>query len=143
MKRNKPIRVEVPNRLLDKCRDYGEAVVKSYAAGHNPRSRTFVTPGNPIFDDVNAQMMGKVCECAGALALELEPDEVLNWTSYADKGFDFQYREHFPDVKGTWHPYGKRMIWPIKKNHFFHTTSATLFILVKAKDWEQPDFGLA
>ena len=133
----------VPNRLLDQSRDYGERVVADYRAGRNSRSRDVGVPEYRIDGDVEFQTMGRVCEVAGCLAVGLDPVEVLNWTRHPDPGFDFQYSGQFIDVKGTWHPKGRRLIWPVSKQHLYANAPFHILMLVKALPFGDPFFGLA
>ena len=133
----------VPNRLLDQARDYGERVVADYKAGRNNRSRDVGVPEYRIDGDVEFQTMGRVCEVAGCLAVGLDPVEVLNWTRHPDPGYDFQYHGKYIDVKGTWHPKGRRLIWPVSKQHLYANAPFHILMLVKALPFGDPFFGLA
>lgn len=138
----KPIEIHVPNRLLGQSRDYGEQVVRDYQAGNYSRSRDVGVPEYRIDGNVNAQTVGRICEVAGCLALGLDPD-VLNWSRRPDRGYDFQYRGRFIDVKGTDHPKARRLIWPVSKRHLYADAPFHLLMLVKMLPFGDPFYGLA
>jgi len=141
MKHNKFIPVNVPDRLIDQSRDYGEAKVRYYARGASERSRKAGVPERPIDKDPIAQMMGKLCEVAGAIALGMNPDNDIKWHDYADAGWDFVFNGLRIDVKGTDHPRGKLLIWPSSKTHFYHDVPFNALMMVWAAAENSPLLG--
>ena len=133
----------MPSRLIDKARDHGDAVVASYTSGRSDASRAVGVPEHRIDGNAVFQTLGRICEVAGCLALGLDADDVLHWMDSADPGWDFQFGQHFIDVKGTWHRNGRRLIWPSSKTHFYHETPSTVLMLVKTVPFGDMFFGTA
>ena len=136
--------VTVGPKLIARSRDYGKQVVRDYQSGKNEQSRAAGCLGTrPIDNDASAQLMGRLCECAGAMVLGLNPNDVLNWNAHPDSGWDFMFRGEMVDVKGTWVPNGRCLIWPSSKTHFLADVTVDIFLLVKAAPFEHECFGMA
>jgi hypothetical protein len=127
--------VSLPKHWERRCNEHGERIVAGYAAGQNARSKACAVPGRePIHDKPEEQARGRMYECAFCLWAGLDPAVFLNWTDYADSGFDLiagRTKQYRYDIKGSWSPTSTALIWPLSKNHFLNELRADLFVFVR------------
>ena len=127
--RYKTIKVVVPQDLIDRCWKRGAEIVIGYGRGEYERSRLVGGTGNRRIDnDVKVQAMSRVCECAGAMAMRLDPRDAIKWTGGPDPGWDFVFRDSRWDVKGSWS--GSSLIWSRFKNHLLASSRADILMMV-------------
>src|SRR5215204_3436148 len=91
---------------MARCWRHGEQFVAASKAKLNPRSLAVAGHRGAQFD-VGKQARARMAEVAACRWLELDPMLALNWTQYADGGFDLRYRGVRVDVKMTHHISGR------------------------------------
>jgi hypothetical protein len=110
------IEIIISDPLVLRCREYADSNVEAYATGkhsafsvsHNGKLRSA--------DDPQAQFVGKLCECAAAIAVDLDPIIAVQWqTVSTDYGHDLTFRDWRIEVKGSDHPNAHCLLWPIAK----------------------------
>ena len=127
--RRKTIDATVPPELLERCWKRGHEIVVGYDEKKWERSRLVGGTGNRKIDNnVEFQSMSRVCECAGAMAMGLDPRAVIKWTDGPDPGWDFIFEKIKIDVKGSWS--GSSLIWPRSKNHLLEGHRADVLMMV-------------
>ena len=117
--------------LVARCKAWGTRSSDDYVALKKENSRQYARPG--IAENPDAQIMGRMGECAFCLWLEIDPLTALDWTPQCDSGFDVLWKGKRIDVK-TNGGFPPLLMWPVTKNHFLQTSPADIFVLVGGGD---------
>ncbi len=121
------ISLDIGDRWLDRCRDYGLRCVESYENGGKALSKGIAEKmerdhGAARIDrDPKVQTWSKVAEVGYCLAYSLDPTKELNWSDRTDDGYDLHHREFDRriDIKAS-DGFNKRfLIWPVAKVFLF------------------------
>jgi hypothetical protein len=123
----------------DRIVEFAHKVIASYAAHNKPRSQEIATAmtvkhGAPRADlDWKVQAIGRAAEVGYCLAYGLDPETSLNWAHLCDRGSDLTRDGRTWDVKATG-LYGRFLIWPVEKRHYFDTGCADMLVLALVGD---------
>jgi len=108
----------VSGMLVLECRNF--AILRMKANAWSDTSRSFSISHNgkiASVDNEQAQFVGKLCECAVAIACDLDPRDAVQWDHRGSVNHDLLFRDWRIEVKGSDHPNAHCLIWPITKLH--------------------------
>lgn len=128
------IRISIKPWMVERSEEYGEMIVKSYAAGENEASRSVSSHGAEKDPELWAH--ARMGECAACLYFHLNPC-CLDWSKDPDPGYDIEFKGNRFDIKST-RPWGRLLIWPIRKNSLFANKRFDVLILAAGENtqWE-------
>lgn len=128
---NRAPSVKLPNKLLGRCWQYGEMVVRGYARGLNANS--LAVSSHAAEHNRALQARARMAECAFCLAVGANPYGALDWSNSCDDGKDVLLFGHLRiDVKHTRNGYF--LIWPLNKRHIFDRKHFDLLVLVRGTE---------
>jgi hypothetical protein len=121
-----PITVVVPTPWIKRCGEFGRDLANDVRINRAGRDDIL-----PEWTSKRDQGLSKLCEVIGALACEVDP-ETLDWTiGRVDRGHDFALPSGMTiDVKGTWRPNARYLIYPVNKRHLWPNLTVDAFMQV-------------
>lgn len=126
------IRISIKPWMVERSEEYGEMLVKVYAAGESEASRSVSSHGAE--KDPKLLAHARMGECAACLYFKLDPRD-LDWSKYPDGGYDIEFKGNRFDIKST-RPWCRLLIWPIRKNSLFAGKGFDVLILAAGENTE-------
>lgn len=122
--------ITLDSATTERCIEYGDRVVRDYAAGRADRSLDFSSHGAER--NARLQAESKMAECILAHTLGLPIDPLFNSPFFS---YDVATARVTLDVKQTGLS-GRYLIWPVRKNDIFASKAFDHLALVKT-DWNR------
>lgn len=120
----------MPPLIIEKARKWARRMISDYEKGLHAASLAVSSHGAQYDEDLLKE--SKLAECAMSVWAGLSPLTAVRWEPGPDDDYDVVVGNCRIDVKHT-SPYGSRLIWPLRKNDFFHKKQFDVLVLVKGK----------